>query len=94
MTTVQDEFKFSSDDLIGASYPRPLCCRGRSVPKLVENRSHSWQNVRPPALQHQGTEDKEKSLAGKFLKYHEAKSYVFCPVLPSISQRDGAAQKS
>lgn len=79
MTTVQDELKLSSDDLIGSSYPGPLCCRRMSVPKLVENRSRSWQDVRPPALQHQGTEDKEKSLASKFRKHHEEKKLCLLP---------------
>lgn len=90
MTTVQDELKLSSDDLIEASYPRTFCSRGRSDPKLVENRSHPQQNVQPPALQHQGTEDKEKSLASKFLTHHEEKSYFFCP----LSLREMELQRS
>lgn len=83
MTTVQDELKLSSDDLIGASYPRPLCYRGRSVSKLVENRSHSWQNVWPPALQHQGTEDEE-------MKRKAMSSALFC----LLSLREMELQRS
>lgn len=88
MTTVQDELKLSSDDLIGASYHRTFCSRRRSDPKLVENRSHPRQNVQPLALQHQGTEDKEKSLASKFLTHREKLCPLPCSALYSLREME------